>query len=164
MVGLDDFRHVLGHFASGVAVVTTHDAEGRPAGLTASAFTSVSLTPPLVLVCVDLKARCYPALEQCRHFAVNILSAGQAAVSQRFASMLDDKFDGLEHRPGRLGLPVIVGALAHIECEKTAAYPGGDHTIFLGRVEAVRAHEGEPLLHYRGRYNRLHPSLDLVRE
>ena len=118
MIGLDDFRRVLGHFASGVTVVTARDAEGRPVGLTASAFTSVSLTPPLVLVCVDVKARCYPALEASDRFAVNILGAHQEAVSQRFASNVDHKFEALTPHPGRLGLPMIPGALAHIECEK----------------------------------------------
>jgi flavin reductase (DIM6/NTAB) family NADH-FMN oxidoreductase RutF len=155
VIGLEEFRHVLGHFASGVAIVTTHDPDGRPVGLTATAFTSVSLDPPLVLVCVDLTARCYAALSACSRFAISILGAHQEGRSQRFASNADDKFDGAVPPAGRLGLPLIEDALAHIECEKVAAYPGGDHTIFVGRVEAARAGAGDPLLHYRGRYDRL---------
>jgi len=163
VIGLDDFRRVLGHFASGVTVVTARDAQGRPVGLTASAFTSVSLTPPLVLVCVDVKARCYPALYASDRFAVNILGAHQEALSQRFASNIDHKFEALTPHPGRLGLPMIPGALAHIECEKVGIHPGGDHTIFVGRVEAATAHEGEPLLHYRGRYDRVLSALSTPR-
>lgn len=159
MVGLDDFRHVLGHFASGITIVTTRDGDGRPVGLTATAFTSASLDPPLVLICVDRNARCYVALEACDRFAVNILGSHQEALARRFASTLDDKFGGLECHAGHLGLPLIPDALAHIECEKVSAYPGGDHTILLGRVEAVRAREGDPLLHYRGRYDRLQSAL-----
>ena len=156
MIGLDEFRHVLGHFASGVTIVTTHDPDGRPVGFTASAFTSLSLDPPLVLVCVDLKARCYAAFEAGRHFAINILGAHQEHLSRRFASSsVDDKFDGIAAERGRLGLPLIGGALAHLECEKIAAYPGGDHTIFVGRVQAARVGGGDPLLHYRGRYDHL---------
>jgi flavin reductase (DIM6/NTAB) family NADH-FMN oxidoreductase RutF len=115
----------------------------------------VSLDPPLVLICVDLKARCYPALHATDRFAINILGADQEALSRRFASLIDDKFDALTPDAGQLGVPLIPDALASIECEKVAAYPGGDHTIFLGRVEAMRVRAGEPLLHYRGRYNRL---------
>jgi flavin reductase (DIM6/NTAB) family NADH-FMN oxidoreductase RutF len=157
-----DFRRVLGHFATGVTVVTTCDAQGRPAGLTASAFTSVSLTPPLVLVCVARDAQSYAALSASDRFAVNILASGQEAVSQRFASPPAangwEKFEGVAHKPGTLGLPVLEGALAHLECSRVHAYPGGDHTIFVGQVEAAgcQSDGAEPLLYYRGRYGRLH--------
>ncbi len=160
MIGADEFRHVLGHFASGVTVVTTRDAVGRPEGLTASAFTSVSLDPPLVLVCVDLEARSHAAIEACDRFAINVLGAHQEALSRRFASTLEDKFDGLAYHSGALGAPLLARALAHIECEKVATYPGGDHVILVGRVEALRAGDGEPLLYYRGRYGRLHAPHD----
>ncbi len=160
MIGRDDFRHVLGHFASGVTIVTTYDEDGQPVGLTASAFTSLSLDPPLILVCVDQNARCYGALARCERFAVNILATHQESVSRRFASSVDDKFDGLRLERGKVETPLIADALAHIECEKVAAYPGGDHTIFVGRVEASRVGPGEPLLHYRGLYDRLHSSLE----
>ena len=153
-VSPDEFRHVLSHFASGVTVVTTWDADGRPTGLTASAFTSVSLEPPLILVCVDHKAQSYPALRANGRFAVNILAAEHEAVSRRFASTSTDKFDAVAYRPGTLGLPLIPEALAHLECRTVHAYPGGDHTIFVGEVEAARARDGEPLLYFRGDYTR----------
>ena len=162
MLAPEDFRRVLGHFASGVTVVTTCDAQGRPAGLTASAFTSVSLAPPLILVCVARNAQSYAALSASDRFAVNILSSGQEAVSLRFASPPVaeswEKFEGVAHKPGTLGLPVLEGALAHLECSRVHTYPGGDHTIFVGQVEAAGCQsEGsaEPLLYYRGRYGRL---------
>ena len=161
MLGADDFRRVLGHFASGVTIVTTRDSAGRPAGLTASAFTSVSLNPPLVLVCVAHNAQCYETLRDADRFAVNILEVGQEALSNRFAtksSSAAEKFDGVAHKDGALGVPLLADALAHLECSTAHAYPGGDHTIFVGQVEAASSRDGdgpEPLLYYRGRYNRL---------
>lgn len=163
MLAADDFRRVLGHFASGVTVITTRDAEGRPAGLTASAFTSVSLTPPLILVCVAHNAQSFPSLEASKGFAVNILASAQEALSNRFASSVGsapEKFEGIAHTPGSLGYPVLEGALAHLECVTVHTYPGGDHTIFVGQVEAAQCQgdsDIEPLLYYRGRYGRLHP-------
>ncbi len=151
----DEFRHVLSHFASGVTVVTTWDADGRPTGLTASAFTSVSLDPPLILVCVDQKAQSYPALRASGRFAINILAAEHESVSQHFASTSANKFDTVPYRAGALGLPLLPEALAHLECRTVQAYPGGDHTIFVGEVEAAQTGEGEPLLHFRGLYTRL---------
>lgn len=150
-----DFRHVLGHFASGVTVVTTLDGEDRPGGLTASAFTSLSLEPPLVLVCVDHKSQTYPALLERGRFAVNILQANQAEISRRFASTRLDKFDAVPHRISPLGLPLIDEALAHIECTTVNTHVEGDHTIFVGLVERASAGGGEPLVYYRGQYDRL---------
>jgi len=159
----DDFRRVLSHWASGVTVVTARDAQGRPVGLTASAFSSVSLSPPLILVCVAHSAQSFPLLQASPGFAVNILASGQEAISNRFASSKgtpSEKFDGIAHKPGSLGFPVLEGALAHLECSTMHAYPGGDHTIFVGQVEAIETHGDagwEPLLFYRGRYGRLQP-------
>jgi flavin reductase (DIM6/NTAB) family NADH-FMN oxidoreductase RutF len=155
MISPDDFRRVLGHFATGVTVITTRDADAHPVGLTASAFSSVSLEPPLVLVCVDHKSQTYPALRDGGRFAVNILREDNEAISRRFASTRLDKFDGVPFRPGTLDLPLIEGALAHIECRTVGAHVEGDHTIFVGRVESASAGEGEPLLYFRGRYHRL---------
>jgi flavin reductase (DIM6/NTAB) family NADH-FMN oxidoreductase RutF len=151
----DDFRRVLGHFAAGVTVVTTCDGEARPTGLTASSFTSVSLEPPLVLVCVDHKSNSYPALLESGHFAINILRIEQEAISRRFASALLDKFEAIPFRLSSLGLPLIEDALAHIECVTVNTHEAGDHTIFVGQVEQAGISNGEPLLYYRGRYNRL---------
>ncbi|MBI2216161.1 MAG: flavin reductase family protein [Candidatus Rokubacteria bacterium] len=155
MIPPADFRHVLSHFASGVTVVTTTDTDGRPTGLTASAFTSVSLEPPLVLVCVDHKSQTYPALLERGRFAVNILAADQQDVSRRFASTRLDKFDTVPHHVGDLGLPLIDGALARLECTTVSTHVEGDHTIFVGAVERAGAGAGDPLLYYRGRYEQL---------
>lgn len=151
-IGAEEFRHVLSHFASGVTVVTTWDEEARPIGLTVSAFASVSLEPPLVLVCVDHKAQCFPALRASGRFAVNVLAAEHEAVSKRFAVSQPEKFEVVAYRPGPLGLPLLPEALAHLECRTVHAHPGGDHTIFVGEVESARARPGEPLLYFRGAY------------
>jgi len=155
VISADQFRQVLGHFATGVTVVTTTNGDGRPTGLTASAFTSVSLDPPLVLVCVDHKSQSYPALLEHRRFAVNVLTTQHEDVSRRFATSRLDKFDGVPHRIGALGLPLLDGALAQLECVTVASHVQGDHTILVGRVEHARNGPGEPLVYYRGRYGRL---------
>lgn len=156
MIGPDDFRKVLSHFGSGVTIVTASDAEKRPTGLTCSSFASVSLDPPLILVCVDHKAQSFPALRDHGRFAVNILSSGQEAVSRRFAtSKITDKFEGVPHTVSDLGLPLLHEALAHLECTTVNTHVEGDHTIFIGRVERVSVPGGEPLLYFRGRYERL---------
>jgi flavin reductase (DIM6/NTAB) family NADH-FMN oxidoreductase RutF len=158
----DEFRHVLGSFASGVTVVTTCDRDAQPAGLTVSAFASVSLDPPLVLVCVGRGAQSYPSLAAAGRFAVNVLADGQEAISRRFATASPgraaEKFEGIGWKMGALGCPLIDDALAHLECSTTQTVEGGDHTIFLGRVEAGSCRDeggGAPLLYYRGRYSRL---------
>jgi flavin reductase (DIM6/NTAB) family NADH-FMN oxidoreductase RutF len=157
MIAPDEFRRVLGHFATGVTLVTTVDREERPAGLTASSFTSVSLDPPLILVCVDHKAQCYPALRDAGRFAVNILYCDQEHLSRRFATTwVENKFDGVEYSLTALGLPLIKDAHAHIECTTVSAHQEGDHTIFVGRVESASVGAGHPLLFYRGKYGRIH--------
>lgn len=155
MISADEFRRVLGHFATGVTAVTTVDGDGRPTGLTASAFTSVSLDPPLVLVCVDHKSQSYPSLLDRGRFAINILGLDQEPLSKRFASTRLDKFEGVPHRLGELGLPLIEAALAQLECVTVSTHVAGDHTIFVGRVERAHVGSGEPLIYYRGRYDRL---------
>lgn len=161
VLGPDEFRRALGHFATGVTVVTTWDDDGRPTGLTASAVSSVSLDPPLVLVCVAHRSQSHPAFRPGGKFAVNVLSSDQEAVARRFASSSltgAEKFEGVPYRHGAFGLPVLTDALADYECAIVQAYPGGDHTIFVGQVDAAdcRGDDGrEPLLYYRGRFNRL---------
>jgi len=155
VIGPDEFRRVLGHFATGVTIVTTCDADARPSGLTVSAFASLSLDPPLVLVCVDHKSQTYPALRETGRFAVNVLTIGQEALSRRFASTQLDKFDGLPYRISELGLPLLASALAHLECVTVSTHVEGDHTVFVGRVERTGVNDGDPLLYYRGRYDRL---------
>jgi len=155
VIGADEFRRVLGHFATGITVVATRDGEGRPTGLTVSAFSSVSLDPPLVLVCVDQKAQSYPALVQQGRFSVNVLREDQEDVSRRFATTRLDKFDGLPHHLSSLGLPLLDHALAQLECVTVSTHVEGDHTVLVGRVEQVHAGSGEPLVYYRARYRRL---------
>ena len=153
MIAPDDFRHVLGHFAAGVTIITTADSESRPTGLTATAFTSVSLDPPLVLVCVSHKSQSYPALLERGQFAVNFLRREQEDVSRRFATTRLDKFDGVAYRMSALGLPVLADALAHVECVTVDQHVAGDHTVLIGRVDACGSAEaGEPLLYFRGQY------------
>jgi 4-nitrophenol 2-monooxygenase / 4-nitrocatechol 4-monooxygenase, reductase component len=155
VIAADDFRRVLGHFATGVTILTTCDADARPTGLTASAFSSVSLDPPLVLICVDHKSQSYPSLRDRGCFAVNILSVDQQAISRRCASSRLDKFDEVPHRISDLGLPLIEGAIAQLECTTVSTHVEGDHTIFVGRVERASVGAGEPLLYFRGQYDRL---------
>ena len=155
MVPPEEFRRVLGHFATGVTIVTTRDADGRPTGLTVSAFCSVSLDPPQILVCVDHKSQSYPALRDGGHFAVNFLGDGHEDISRRFATTRLDKFDGVPFRMSALSLPLIDEALMQLECVTVSTHLEGDHTILVGRVEHTHVGSGEPLIYYRGQYDRL---------
>jgi flavin reductase (DIM6/NTAB) family NADH-FMN oxidoreductase RutF len=151
----DLFRRVLSHFAAGVTVVTTLDSERRPHGLTATAFTSVSLDPPLVLVCIDKKAETYSQFEPAGIFAVNFLALDQQDLSQRFAKHGGDKFSGVGWQRGTLGTPLLDGTMGYVECRIKHSYDGGDHTIYVGEIEAADANEHRPLLHFRGAYRQL---------
>jgi len=151
-----ELRRVMGHFATGVTIVTTHDGSGRCYGLTANAVCSVSLEPPLVLVCVDKQAESHPAFEMSQAFVVNVLTAEQEELSRRFAVSGGEKFVGLACRNGGTGTPIIEGALAHVECRVVAAHDAGDHTIYIGRVESGDVGNGDPLLFFRGKYHRVH--------
>lgn len=145
------FRTAMSHFASGVTVVTTGDAE-NPIGLTVSSFCSLSLEPALVLVCIDKDVTSHDAIASAGRFAVNILTAGQEELSRRFASKVDDKFEGVATSEGAGGIPLISDSLAVIECRLYAELPGGDHTIFIGEVETVEVGEGDPLVYFRSGY------------
>lgn len=151
----DTFRRVLSNFAAGVTVVTTVDAARTPHGLTATAFTSVSLDPPLVLVCIDKNAETYPQFDPAGVFAVNFLALDQQDVSQRFAKHGGDKFAGIGWRPGVLGTPLLDGAIGYVECLIRHAYEGGDHMIYVGEIEAADANDAPPLLHFRHAYRRV---------
>ena len=128
------FRAIMGCLVAGVTVVTTLDRQGTPRGLTATAVCSVSLTPPLVLVCIDQAADCYEAFREARAFALNLLREDQERLSRQFATKDALKFEGIAHRPGVTGVPILSGTLAHLECLLTAQYPGGDHTILVDRL------------------------------
>jgi flavin reductase (DIM6/NTAB) family NADH-FMN oxidoreductase RutF len=152
-VNASQFRTALSRFASGVTVVTTRDAAGQPHGITVSAFSSLSLDPPLVLVCIDRGAYIYEAFAASGVFVVNVLAADQEELSRLFASREPNKFQGLGYTEGLVGAPVLDHALATIECRLRHAYEGGDHTIFVGEVEHASVREdAPPLLYYRGGY------------
>lgn len=150
------FRQVLGQFATGVAVVTASAADGTRIGMTMSSFNSVSLDPPLVLFSVDRRAHSLNAMREARGFGINILGQDQRDLSDRFARALDDKWSAVEHRLGAHDVPLLEGALAHLECVPHAIHDGGDHEIFIARVLRVSAVSAEaPLIFFRGRYHAL---------
>ena len=155
---IDDaqFRLALSHFASGVTIVTT-EHEGQRYGMTVASFASLSLHPPLVLVCIERSVKTHDAIAAAGKYGVSILSGAQADISSKFASRSDDKFDGVELIEGDLDVPLIAGSLTAIECRLYDRVPGGDHTIFVGEVESMESREGEPLLFHRGQYRRLAP-------
>lgn len=149
------FRHVLGHLAGGVAVVTSRERDGAPCGLTATAVCSVSLDPPLVLVSVDQSSRTHRGIEGSRLYAVNLLSLEQQELAARFAGKEPDKFRGLETREEITGAPILEGTLGFLDCTVDREVPAGDHTLFIGRVEEARItgdEVGEPLVYHLGRY------------
>jgi flavin reductase (DIM6/NTAB) family NADH-FMN oxidoreductase RutF len=151
-VGPDRFRSVMGHFPTGVTVVTATTAAG-PVGMTANAVCSLSLEPLLLLVCFDNEARTLPAVRETGRFGVNVLAAGQEDLAHLFASKRPEpeKFAGVAHTVHD-GIPVIEGVLAWVGCRLERLIPGGDHTIGIGAVEAAEAGRGDPLLWYRGSY------------
>lgn len=146
------FRQLLGRFATGVTVLTTRSAAGDAVGMTASSVASVSLHPPLVLVSVDHRNDMHAALAAATHFVLNVLGADQEAVARRFAGGDADRFRGVSYRENERGVAVLEGVVAHIECEKQHAVPGGDHTVYFGLVIGGGATDRRPLLYYRGGY------------
>jgi flavin reductase (DIM6/NTAB) family NADH-FMN oxidoreductase RutF len=154
-VSPDEFRAVLGRFSSGVTVVTTKADDGTDHGMTVSAFCSVSLDPPLVLICIEKTASSHPELTAASGFVVNILSAKQEQLARRFAIVDTDRFEGVGFTRSTKGYAVLDDVLAVIECDRLSTCDGGDHTIILGEVQATRAESGTPLLYYRGGYAQL---------
>jgi flavin reductase len=156
-----DFRNTLGQFVTGVTVVTAERAPGQVHGMTANAFTSVSLHPPLVLVCVDHRARLLSLLREKRNFGVSVLKEGQEAWSEYFAkgeyNAEAEERMGIRYRWIRKGVPVVDGTLAQLAGTIVASHLSGDHTIFIAEVEAVEVHAGEPLLFFRGEYRQVSP-------
>ncbi len=149
------FRYVLGHFASGVTVVTLQ-YEGQLHGLTVSSFCSLSLEPPLVLICIDRRFQSHDLIQQAGMFAVNILAEDGEWMSRHFASRATDKFAVVPYHIGQTGVPLLNSALATIECRLFDTFPGGDHSIFVGEVMAATARDNaQPLLYYRGGYHSL---------
>lgn len=151
------FRASLSRFASGVTVLTTRSADGRDLGMTATAFSSLSLDPPMVLLCIDRAASIAPALEGVTHLAVHVLGADQEGVSRQFALKEGDRFAGLAITRGAEGVPLVPGALVRLECRIAERHAGGDHVIVVAHVLAAEVAEGDPLIYFRGRYARLAP-------
>jgi flavin reductase (DIM6/NTAB) family NADH-FMN oxidoreductase RutF len=155
MVTSDKFRQVMGNFATGITVVTTLDKGGKPYGLTVNSFTSVALDPILVLVCLDNRLTGLQSFKDSKRFGVSILSDQQEDLSRMFAKK-DSERPPTIYFTGSLGMPLLRNCLATMECETVEMYAGGDHTIFLGRVETAEVlQEQNPLLYLRGKYQRL---------
>jgi flavin reductase (DIM6/NTAB) family NADH-FMN oxidoreductase RutF len=153
---MDDaqFKLAMSHFATGVTVVTT-EHDGHRYGLTVASFASLSLNPPLVLVCIEKSVKSHDAIAGSGRFGVSILGSQQADVSNRFASKADDKFSGVETFNGTIGVPLIANAITTVECRVREQLPGGDHTIFVGEVVAAQTGEGAPLIYYRSGYREI---------
>lgn len=151
-----EFRRVMGHFPTGVSVITTVD-EGERHGMTANSLTSVSLEPVMILACLVRGARTALAIQKAGHFAVNILGEHQEDISRRFAKPGQDHFDGLEVIEGHRGLPLLPGCLAYLVCAIDDVVQAGDHDIVLGKVEAceVTGNGASPLVFFQGGYRRL---------
>ena len=146
------FRDVLSRFATGITIVSVRDSSGADHGMTVSAFTSVSLTPPLVLVCIGHDATIAGAVSQADRFGVSVLASDQRALSARFAESRSNRFGGVPVARGATGVALLPGALAHLECRVVARHEAGDHTVLVGEVVHAQAFEGEPLIHLRGDY------------
>lgn len=153
---MDDarFKEALSHFASGVTVVTTEHEE-KPYGMTVASFASLSLHPPLVLICVAKAVKTHAALLASGVFGVSILASTQADLSNRFASKIDDKFEGVSVRRGSLGVPLLEGAICTLECKVHEQFASGDHTIFVGEVLDAQVGDGKPLAYYRSGYREI---------
>ena len=150
-------RDALGCFATGVTVVTCVDDEENPAGLTVNSFTSVSLDPPLLLVCLHKKAASSGALTAAPYFAINVLQTEQQPASITFSTRVEDRFGNTPWSCGEAGAPILKDSLCVFECERFAVYDGGDHHILVGKVIKASFDAGvDPLLYFRGRYRRLH--------
>jgi flavin reductase (DIM6/NTAB) family NADH-FMN oxidoreductase RutF len=147
-----DYRRALAQFATGVTIVTTRGADGRPVGLTVNSFNSVSLEPPLVLWSLALKASSLPAFQQCRYYAVNVLAAGQLEAAKVFADSRADRFGRVRWHEGPFGMPVIDGTVAALIVSNRSRYIEGDHVILVGEVVTYDAPGGAPLVFHDGRY------------
>lgn len=154
-INSDEFRAALGRFASGVTIVTTRDNAGRLHGITVSAFCSVSLEPPLILVCIDKSTGSHRALGEIDCFVVNILREDQQFYSDLFASQLSHKFDQVDYAETADGTPILKDTLANMECRLVNSHDNGDHTIFVGEITKSQVRNGNPLIYFHGNYRKL---------
>lgn len=155
-VSKEEFRAALGRFASGVTIITTFDEkENRPLGITVSAFSSLSLNPPLVLICVAKDAYLHDYIKAFGAFGVNVLAEGQDKLSNIFAAREVEKFKDISYSMSEMSLPLIDDALVNMECKIVSEYEGGDHTIFVGELMSVKTRDANPLLYFYGGYGKL---------
>jgi len=154
-VSSEEFRRACGRFATGVTIATVLDADGIPHGLTVSSFTSVSLDPPLILICLGHLVTVIEAFRNALYFGINVLAASQQDISERFARKGHDRFGGLEWERGKSGVPLIPGTIAAIECAAHQRFTSGDHDILVGKMIHARVAEGDPLLYFASRYRKL---------
>ena len=155
-VASEEFRRACGRFATGVTIASVLDSQGAPHGLTVSSFTSVSLNPPLILICLGHRVSAIHHFRTATHFGINVLAEDQRALSERFARKGQGRFDGLAWQPGVNGVPLLPGVLAAIECAVHRIVPMGDHDILVGEMVHMQVNDGEPLLHFRGSYREGH--------
>lgn len=149
-------RRAFGSFATGITIVTTTDANGQPVGLTANSFTSVSLDPPLVLFCLDRNSSSLERFQRSGVFGINVLSSNQQELSSRFVKRGEERFQGVSWQLRSTGVPVIEGAAATFECTAHTTFDGGDHLVFVGRVQRFDFDaERDPLLYFQGRYRQI---------
>ncbi|MDE3197881.1 MAG: flavin reductase family protein [Acidobacteriota bacterium] len=149
------FRRACGKFATGITVITTLDEKGHPHGMTANSFTSLSLAPPLILVAIDYRNAILGHFTTNPYFAVNILSADQRALSERFSSVAVKRFDGIAWRPSANGVPLLEGAVGYLECARERTLETGDHVALVGEVESALVSEGAPLIYFDSAYREL---------
>lgn len=157
-----EFREALSRFPTGVTILSMRTPGGMLAGLTVSAFTSVSLEPPMVLGCVDARSRCIPSLVEGQPFAFSILSEDQADIAAHFAAPIADKFSDARYENGANGAPLISGACAHIECSVSNCHWGGDHVIVVGAVERIVLSHDRPLVYAMRNFHRLHAPVETI--
>ena len=150
----DEFRRTCGRFATGITIATVLDAQGLPHGLTVNSFTSVSLDPPLISICLGHAVTVIDAFRESKYFGINILSESQQPLSDRFARKGQDRFSDLEWYRGETGAPLLTGVLAAIECEQRQRFTAGDHDIFIGEMLESRVAEGNPLLYFASQYRK----------
>jgi len=156
----NEFRRVLGHYPTGVCVITASPEGGRPTGLVVGSFTSVSLAPPMVGFLPDRSSTSWPKVQAAGHFCVNVLAANQIAVCRAFSSKAEDKFAGISYRLSPRGVPILDGVIAWIDCTLHAVHEAGDHFIVLGDVQALAVEKRHaPLLFFQGGYGQFAPHL-----
>ncbi len=152
-----EFRRACATFATGVTVAAVRDGQGTPHGLTVNSFSSVSLEPPLILICLGHAVTSIEVFRAASHFGLSVLRDDQRSLSERFARKDEDRFDGLEWRCGPGGAPLLNDALAQIECVVTQRVTAGDHDILIGEMAHAEVREGEPLVYFGSKYRRLNP-------